>query len=162
MTATAIFRTLREAASESRRHFELRERADGSRYWAVSAKTVPEFASWLKDLAFAAHDSGEWLPDDTRYEYLVSALDILAESSNDDADEEWEALDTVTDIYTSDLTAWLHSSPKRLGYVDEVLDTRSIWSKPDNGDDLLRGAQFAERLEVFRAIRAVLSELVEG
>ncbi len=164
MTATAIFRTLREAASESRRHFELRERAEGSRYWAVSAKTVPEFASWLKDLAFAAHDSGEWLPDDTRYEYMVEALDILEDVEDDDSaeDEYSERLDSDVDVYTSELTTWLGSHGKRLAYLDEVLDPNSVWAKPETGSELLHHAQYLERYEVFEAVRAFLAELVEA
>ena len=164
MTATAIFRTLREAASESRRHFELRERADGSRFWAVSAKTVPEFASWLKDLAFAAHDSGKWLPDDLRYEYMVDALDILEDvEENDTAEDEYlERLDSSVDIYTSDLATWLASHGRRQGYLDEVLDPSSVWAKPESGTELLQHAQYLERYEVFEAVRAFLTELVEG
>ena len=164
MTATAIFRTLREAASESRRHFELSERADGSRYWAVSAKTVPEFASWLKNLAFAAHDSGEWLPDDTRYEYMVEALDILEDvEENDSAEDEYsERLDSDVDVYTSELTTWLGSHGKRVAYLDEVLDPNSVWAKPETGSELLHHAQYLERYEVFEAVRAFLAELVEA
>lgn len=164
MTATAIFRTLREAAVESRRHFEQRTRPDGSRYWTVSAKTVPEFASWLKDLAFAAHDSGEWLPDDTRYQYMVDALDILEDVEDDDSaeDEYSERLDSDVDVYTSELTTWLGSHGKRLAYLDEVLDPNSIWTKPETGSELLHHAQYLERRDVFEAVRAFLAELVEA
>lgn len=161
MTTTTEFVTIQEAAEYFSTQFELRKRADGSEYWARKDTSLPleEGDSTLEALVVAAYDNREWFPDDVRYEYLVDALDILAETGDED---DWlQAVDNGVDIYTTDLTAWLHSHNSRLSYIDEVLDSESIWSKPETGSELLHLAQYLERYEVFEAVKAVLEKLVD-
>ncbi len=160
------FESVQEAAEFFSRPFDLRTRPDGSRFWALQDSHVmlDEDGGTLQELVVAAHDDREWLPDDTRYEYLVSALDILEDVEDDDSagDEYSERLDSDVDVYTSELTTWLGSHGKRLAYLDEVLDPNSIWAKPETGSELLHHAQYLERYEVFEAVRAFLAELVEA
>lgn len=154
MTTTTEFATIQEAAEHFGAQFELRKRADATEYWARKDTSLPleEGDSTLEALVVAAHDNREWFPDDVRYKYLVDALDILADC--EDENEYYERLDSDVDIYTSDLTAWLHSNNKRVSYLDEAV------SEYGAVPNLLNAAQFIERREVFEAVKGVLEELI--
>ena len=90
------------------------------------------------DLSYAAHDNGETLPDDYRYQFLVDALDAI---SNENGAEGLEP-----DVYTSGLTEWLNSSSARVFYLSEALNA---WGGAVDGFQLLGQAQLQEMLEVY-------------
>ena len=95
---------------------------------------------WMQALAREAH--GDQMPNDFRYEFIESALTALANHS--DLDDARDSLES--DIYTSELTAWLHSRNDRTCYVDEAI---SEFGKGQTIDQDLAMGQLLERQEVF-------------
>jgi hypothetical protein len=108
---------------------------------------------WLQNLVHDAH--GNMIPDDWRYSFIVEALNAIEE--NTDLDEACESLDS--DIYTSDLTGWLHSRNDRVGYVT---DARDELGRGEGGlnEDNARG-QLMEKYEVLNSVYKFLEELAE-
>jgi hypothetical protein len=143
--------TIQEKAAEFARHFETRTRDNGDTFVCCTDDAPQE----LKDLVHTTHaihaTHGGMLPDDWRYQFVSDALDLLADCENpDDADPE-------VDIYTYDLTAWLHSRVDRVYYLTEALEAGSI----NDGFALLSYAQYLERCEVLNSVRSSLENLIE-
>ena len=153
------FERVKELAGEAYRHLEFRDRPDGSRF----VTTKDDAPDWVRDLCFAAHDDGDWLPDDQRYQMLLDALGFIkydaAESAHDLGElsdkSENEFRDDV-DVYTDRLGAWLASSVRRVGYLDEVFS--EYGGDIDDGARLLMLAQSFERRDVLHAVWSFLSE----
>ena len=133
-----------EKAKLARAWFELKERESGEAYWAHALDDAT-----AQELALAAHGDGAMLPDDTRYSYIVEALESLSEHE----DEEDAKQSLETDKCTHDLVQWLGSHGERIGYCDEALE----W-KPTSMSTLLMLGQLQERLEVFDQVVAWLEE----
>ena len=107
---------------------------------------------WMQTLTRIAHS--DQMPNDFRYEFIESALTALANHNDlDDARDSLEA-----DIYTSELTAWLHSRNDRTWYVDEAIREFGKGETLDN--DLMMGQLF-ERYEVFDLIVDYLVSMEE-
>jgi hypothetical protein len=114
--------------------------------------------SWITDLCRAAHDTGGgdlMLPDDYRYEYLVDALDYLAEGH--DPDDYWPD----ADVYNSDLLAWLGSHLGRAGYVDEARKEGLFGRETDTYAQIGAG-QVQEKREVFGLVLTFLQWRAEA
>ena len=104
---------------------------------------------WLTDLILAAQ--GDMMPDDYRYKFIEDALEIIAEADDNSLDcPEIEA-----DIYTSDLTKWLHSRNDRVYYLTEALETFVM----RDGFVALQFAQIIEKEEVYWSVLESLREL---
>lgn len=108
---------------------------------------------WMRDVMREAHGtdpdgSPAMLPDDHRYQFASDALDALAE--HDDPDEARDSIEP--DVYTSDLTGWLHSRADRVAYLDDD----ELRDDSADGFQRLAAAQLAERLEVFDLVRSSL------
>src|SRR5688572_12411504 len=90
---------------------------------------------WVTDLCRSAHDNGAYLPDDWRFDFIRCALSAIC-----DYDDIGEAQDSACepDVYTSELTAWLHSSNVRTAYLSEAMDEFGA----SDGDHLLAQAQY--------------------
>jgi hypothetical protein len=107
--------SIQEAAADMRARFTLKTRAsDDSRYWTHANQDDEQSRS----LALYAHDNGSMLPNDWRYQFIVDALDILAEYEDD---EYFSAVDLDTDTQWSTLADWLQSAPVRGSYVDDAI-----------------------------------------
>lgn len=117
--------------------FEWGERDDGTRFW----KTQEGAPDWVNDMVREVYDN--FMPDDARDAFIRDALLLMAGAYEDDL------YDTVSeveaDVYTSTLTAWLHSSPSRVYYLTEVLEEY----EPRDGFEALALAQYSERREVY-------------
>lgn len=142
--------TLQDRAREARGYFELAQRpgqdSDQPGYW----RTKDGRPEWIVDLCRAAHKDAGIMPDDERYCFIVEALDALAEADDpDEAEDEIEA-----DVYTADLTAWLHSHVSRIEYLEEAIREHGV----REGFAALQLAQYLERREVFGAVRGFLEE----
>lgn len=107
---------------------------------------------WMTTVCRKAHDDARLLPDDWRYAFIEGAVDALAE--HEDRDEARSSLEP--DIYTSELTGWLHSLNSRVYYVGEAL---SEYGSFRDGFQLLAAAQMIEKEEVFQQVVAALEEL---
>ena len=113
---------------------------------------------WVEGLVRVVHDDCRILPDDYRYEFIETVLDTLAEANDEDhmADLRTEL---EADVYTSGLTAWLHSSNFRIYYLSEVLDE---FGGDLDGFQALSQAQVQEKREVFDKVLEYLKGLVES
>ena len=106
-------------AGTLRAAFELATRDDGSEFWRLTSEarqTVDDLSSFVMDL----HD--DELPNDWRYQTIVSILDEIIESDKDadPSDLAWEIADSLTTIYTCELGAWLSENSGRLSYCDDA------------------------------------------
>ena len=154
---TDIQRLADEALGFYRRTGPLNERPD----IYVHCDDAPQ---WVKDLTMHAHEglgfsSGPALPDGTRFEYVVSALDALSE--NADEDEAREACEQGVDIYNADLLAWLSSHLGRPSYCDVAQD-EGLTSNDADMISRITAGQCAERSEVFGLVLESLNERVES
>jgi len=139
---------IRILAGEALAYFEHRERHDGTKYWAVE-DGAPE---WVRELAFAAHDDGEMLPEDFRYLFIVEALEAIAENP----DEPESLLEPVA--YTSQLISWLEAYPSyRINLVDKAVSEFG-W----NGlFEALQAGYLLEKEEVLALVREFLETKIE-
>lgn len=142
--------TVRSLAKEVNHLLKIGHRDNGDAYIFLS----PGAPEWMGNLVHAAHS--DMLPDDYRYEFIVEALNAIIEY--DDTDEARDSLEA--DIYTSDLTGWLHSRNDRINFVDE---SRSEWGADAGGiiEDMQRGQLF-EKYEVFGSVLQSLSERLDA
>ena len=114
--------------------------------------------AWTRDLALYAHEGGDILPDDWRYACMFAALEAIADADAgaDVSDVGHDFADAYVDVYTSALTAWLASSVRRIGYVDEACEEFGI--ADDAGEDRrIALGQYAEAVEVFASVVAFLA-----
>jgi hypothetical protein len=109
----------------------------------------------LMSVIHAGHDDQNILPDDYRYQFIKDALDAIAET--DDIESAMESA-CDPDVYSRELTGWLHSSVGRLEYVTEAVKSFGA----DTGFQILANAQYLERQEVFYQVISALKKLVES
>lgn len=148
--------SMRTMAEIARGHFMHDKRADGSEYWR-KRDNAPD---WIDALCHEAHryGPGVWdvfLPDDTRYEMIVSALDAISE--HDDIDAAMDSLEP--DIYTHGLHAWLASHNMRSSYVDDARREGLCGEGTDVDADIAMG-QLMEMREVFTSVRDSLESRI--
>lgn len=121
-----------------------------------------EAPEWIRELSYAGHDDGTpggQFPNDHRYEFIVEALNALA-NAGDGRDSLDEARDSLeADIYTADLTAWLASRVDRYGYCDEAVS--EMGGEGTDTLERMRLGQLHEKHEVFDAVRAFLETQAE-
>lgn len=137
-------KTVNELAREALEWFESGTRDSGEKF----VKTKYGRPDWLGNLIFAAH--GDMMPDDYRYKFIEEALDLIA---NQDIDLDCPEIEA--DIYTSDLTKWLHSRNDRVYYLTEALETFGM----KDGFQALQSAQIIEKEEVYWSVLENLREL---
>jgi hypothetical protein len=88
------------------------------------------------------------LPDDHRYRFIVESLSALA--AGDDSGETVEP-----DVYTSELTGWLHSRTDRYAYCDQAVEEGYGF---ENTVTLLTNGQLMEKREVFELVKSALED----
>lgn len=133
--------TIQERAAEALSHFEQIKRGDDT-IW-TRRDNAPQ---WVEDMTYQAH--GDMLPDDWRYEFIVSALDAIAE---DGEDAEVEA-----DIYNGEPYRWLASNLNRASYVDETV---AEYGHGQYLSDDISAGQYTERQEVLQLVLSFLSDM---
>jgi hypothetical protein len=133
--------------------FTQKTRDNGDKYY-TRTDDAPE---WVTDMCHHAHD--RMLPDDYRYQFIVDALGAMLDHDWDtlDADEldssEIADLELEPDIYTHDLTDWLHSSLDRVGIVNDVAEEFGGF---DSIEAHLSIAQLQEKEEVAYLVKRFL------
>ena len=108
-------------AGTLRAAFEQDKRQDGTLYWCLTEQarqSVDDLTEWLRGL----HD--DELPNDWRYETIVSILDALMDVDDLDSHEDHHDLadgiaNNNTDIYNADLLQWYADIPSRVAYIDD-------------------------------------------
>jgi hypothetical protein len=140
--------TIQSLAAEMSKAFEGAVRpANGETF----RKLKDDSPAWMTTVCRKAHDDGQMMPDDWRYEFIERAVDVLAD--HEDPDDACNALEA--DVYTFDLTAWLHSRCSRVYYLGEVMNEYGAFK---DGFQLLAAAQLWEKQEVFQQVLAALQE----
>lgn len=148
---------LSELAAGAVGYFVTDKRDDGTEF----VKTADDAPEWLRDLIQDAH--AHMFPDDWRYQAIRDVLYSLAEYDFETADDaregDGEILDGLVDLYTHDLTAWLHSRNDRMQYVDEWVDDFGA-----DGDTFQRlsGGQYMEYREILDSVLGSLESELEG
>lgn len=146
--------TLYELVTQLSEALEQDERDNGETFVRL-AEGSPQ---WMTDVIHEAH--GDKLPDDTTYRFIQRVADHLVDDLEEDGDEEdaTEALRTIEpDVYTSDLTAWLHARNDHVFYLSEA----SSEFGPMDGFQLLSVAQQMHIQEVGDALIRALVERVD-
>jgi hypothetical protein len=142
---------LQALATEVLTYFETATRTSNGAEYHRTKDGAPQ---WVKDMCWAAHESGGMMPDDWRYGFIVEALGALED--NEDPDE----IAMEADIYTSELTDWLGSRADRYAFCDEAMEEFGMeWKDLENGTwTLLALGQRREKDEVLAAVRGFLEE----
>lgn len=141
---------LQKLAGEVSAMFESRKRDNGDEFWSVKDGSP----KWITEMTHEAH--GDMLPDDYKYQFIVEALDALANYEDpDDIDSEIEP-----DPYTHDLNKWLASNLTRAGYVNEAVENMGHSDQGVTGD--ISMGQYQEKCEVLGIVRRFLEERIEA
>jgi len=148
-------KTIQSVATEINKQFEYKERTDGTKYYCLK----DEHPEWMRELIHAVH--GDKLPDDTTYEFIADAVDILSELSEQATED--DARDRISeieaDVYTSDLTGWLNRRNDHVYYITQALDEFGPF---DDGFKLLATAQYLHKQEVANDVLAQIIKHIEG
>ena len=140
--------TIQKSANEALEFLITKTRSNGDSF-VCFRDSSPQ---WTKEMARKAH--GDMLPDDFRYEFIELALVAIA--NHNDLDDARDSIEG--DIYTSELTRWLHSKNDRLEYVNEA--TKEFGHSEIIDGDLMMG-QLLERQEVFSLVVEYLESIDE-
>ncbi len=126
---------------------KMRDKEDeNSGYWSfISAKKE----DWMHNIVYKAH--GERFPNDYIYEYCVDALELISDSDNVDNAREC-IYEVEADVYTHNLTAWLHDHIANAYYLEDVVGS---------GVELLAEAQRKAKIEVAESVLNQLEELTD-
>jgi len=133
---------------------ELRKRPDGIEYYCLKAGSP----QWMTKVIHQAHNNR--LPDDSIYEAINEVVAVLADSDPDADLDELRGLiaEIEPDVYTYDLTDWLHDDVNNVYYLTEALEEDGI----KDGFDLLSRAQYLFKQEVANALLEALEQEVDN
>tara|TARA_B100001063_G_scaffold219963_1_gene224464 strand:+ start:310 stop:780 length:471 start_codon:yes stop_codon:yes gene_type:complete len=140
-------------AATMRSAFTTKEREDGSTFTAC--KDGIEIDSDLKKLIRECHD--EELPNDWRYETIVSILDLIQEYSSDTewSDAAYVCADNLTEMSTYRLFQWYADCSGRINYVNEGIDEGLISKDQLITEQLMTGQYLCIQQMTFKIMNAL-------
>lgn len=141
--------TIHELAQEMLDNMVWSKRKDGKEY-VHTKKTI----SWQQDVIREVH--GDKMPDDTTYAYIWDALNIIVENPDASEDELRHEIEEP-DVYTSDLTAWLHERNDHIEYLDRAIDEFN----PKDGFAALQIAQALHKQEIANSLLNELASMAD-
>jgi len=143
--------TIQSVAEEMSKNFITGTRTDGKNY--IHCK---EHIQWQTDIIHKAHL--DRLPSDDVYDRIDTILSAWADMPVDaDEDDARERLDEIEpDVYTSDLTAWLHEDNRNVYYMEEAIKEGSA-----DGFNALMRAQSIYIQEIGQALLDGIKEYIE-
>ena len=144
--------TIQELAREWLDWFEVGKRDDGKTFFYLKDGAPEELHKMVRRV------HGDMLPDDYKYEYIVGALEAIADYDGDEDDIEELADELEADCYDSDLLDWLNSHSIRIWYVDKAVEEMGHGEGVMN--DIAMG-QVEEKREVFFTVLEDLRENLE-
>ena len=153
------FKTSKEAAEAVRELFEYHPKTDerGAFYFFKLEVIGDENALYE---AFSGKMRNLQLDEDSRYSFIVEAIDNILGSSSESIealrDEIHEWADADTDVYTSDLTEWLGKNDYNVYYLTQAIEEY----EPKDGFNALQIAQLLAREEVYGMVLDLLEELM--
>jgi len=135
---------------------EKRTRENGDEFYCFPNRTEE-----TRKVSDAAHHEGVWFADDFIYSTLNECLSFISDldpegTVDDFHDKVYSEIES--DVYTYDLTKWLHSDVRRAYYLTEVLEEMEV----KDGFKLLRLAQLKEVQEIYCAVFEAIRELVDS
>jgi hypothetical protein len=146
-----------EAIKQFQAAFETRKRDDDSKYVCTKDGTP----QWIHDAIHAGHL--EHFPNDLYYRQI----ERFADSLNEALDVDLSTLDDITeyvsdemepDVYTCDLTGWLHEYNDHVDYITQAIEE---YGELTSGFDLLVRAQYIWMREVLDAVIGSLREAID-
>lgn len=148
--------TIYEYAEAMRAAFTTKTRDNGETFYLLKDGS-PE---WMQDACRAAHDAGDMLPDDWRYEAIHDAVETICDLDSDsDFDDARDSFIDSASIYNHALIKWFGSHGSRPDYVDEAVRE---YGWPDGGViQAIAMGQVIERAEVWDSLVAFLEGLPE-
>jgi len=143
--------TIQEKAKQLFEAMELQKRPDGTEYYCLKGGSP----GWMREVIRQAHN-GRRLPNDTIYEVIADVAAVLAYSDPDaDIDELRHAIAEIEpDVFTHDLTAWLHDDVNNVSYLTGALEEGGI----KDGFDLLSRAQYLFKQEIANSLLEALEQ----
>ena len=147
-------------AGTLRAAFTQDKRQDGTLYWCLTEQarqSVDDLTEWLHSL----HD--DELPNDWRYETIVSILDALMDVEGldefmDHHDLAMGISDNLTDIYNADLLQWYADIPSRVSYIDDAQSEGLIDTNTDTIARLTIGQNECIRSMCHRIIDRLITQ----
>ena len=148
-------------AGTLRAAFTQDKRDDGSTFWTYTdqaRQSADDLATWIGEL----HD--QELPNDWRYETIVSILDALMDVDApldefmDHHDLVAGIADNITDIYNADLLQWYADIPSRVAYIDDAVSEGLIDTNADTIARLTVGQNECIRTMCHRIIDRLITK----
>jgi len=100
------------------------------------------------------------MPDDFRWDHILRLLERLTEYEFDSVDYiedhgiDHEIIDSLVDVYTGHLTAWLASHNSRVEWCNEAVTSQLV-----DGSDIIKTIQYGQYLEIQMIMNNILSYL---
>lgn len=144
--------TITQKAQNYSNYFKSNKRDNGETYVYLSDDRPEELQESVRE----AH--GERLPNDFTYGSYADLLQKVTEyevnTIDDLEDVRHEIVDGYVDIYTSDLTKWLHDDIHNVEYLNDVMENY----EPKDGYQLLSMAQYQAYDNIMTCIVDLLSK----
>jgi len=140
ISVTRVEFTIQQLAEQLFRKLKNDTRDNGDTFYFL----VDDSPAWMRDVIREVH--GSKFPDDTVYQMINRVAGHIADCDYEAiSDIEDSLLEIEVDIYTHDLTKWLHTRLDHIHYIDEVIENGYPFN---SGFDLLQQAQQAQIHEV--------------
>lgn len=110
---------------------------------------------WMSDVIRKVH--GDKLPDDTVYRFIEWSASALAEYDVDGTEPIEAIYELQPNIYTNELTGWLHERADHIDYLDQAIQEY----RESGASDLLSLAQKFQIDEVGSSLLHELKQLAE-
>ena len=140
-------------AATMRSAFTTKEREDGSTFTACRDDIAID--SDLETLIRECHD--DELPNDWRYEMIVSILDSITEYDSDTewSDAAYEIEDNLTEMSTYKLFQWYADNSSRIDYVNTGIDEDMISKEMLITNQLMAGQYLCIQQMTFKIMSAL-------
>lgn len=135
-------------AKEVSSMFETKKRDNGKEFYCLK-DGAPQ---WVTDMVYAAHN--DMMPDDHKYDFIVEALDAIADS------EDVDDITLEADVYNGDLLRWVGSHLERAGYVEDAVKEFGMDANSFEFFTALSSGQYLEKQEVLNSVRYSLEKEV--
>jgi len=146
---------------------EAKDYEDKEPFYSFKSEVIRDTNEEYSKLSDAMHEIQT--DEETVYDQVVNCLEWLGEKTEDEPDgvdvddlrdEMHEAVDSSVNVYTIDLTGWLHRTVYNVYYLSQAL--AEFGSPKDNdGFALLSIAQYLCHQEIWEAVLSILEEELE-
>jgi hypothetical protein len=142
------FSSVKEVAQMVQRYMTYGERNNGDRF----VKTKDNTPEWVTEIIREAHD--ECLPNDFHYDMIDTAIDIIADSQDED-----DAESRMNEANLGSALHWLNGAPYAVHYCDEAMNEHGA-NVFQTLDGIIDAGQRKMFYEVFDAVKSGLADKV--